>query len=576
MKTRVVVLGAGFGGLELATTLSEALGDDVEVTLIDKSDTFVFGFSKLDVMFGRTTLDAVQPALQRDRQARGALPAPDDHRDRSARPGRVSTDGGVHEADVLVVALGADYDLDATPGLAEGGNEFYSVAGAQRLGELLPTFSQGRAVIGVCGAPFKCPPAPSEAALLLHDYLSARGVREQCEISLVLPLPSPVPPSPETSRALEAAFAERDIEFVPGRRPSSLDPARRVVVLDDGSEMPYDLFLGVPKHRAPDVVIDSGMTEDGYVPVSPQTLQTRFPGVYAVGDVTTVGVPKAGVFAEGAARVVAASLIASIRGGEQPAPYDGIGTCYIEFGAGRVGRVTGGLPLRAEADRHLQRALRRPGRREAALRLQPPRPLVRPLTPPAHHTRLRAEGAALLTPDGVVNLDQLGLARLYADLCQHRHEALAERVELLPRVPDLADPQVGVRAEAHVIIEPVGRPVAGLFEPADGLVILLGGQRRWGEADQNAHGEDPPCSGEPDLSERERSGWVKGHSPAAVHAGSLGERHPGGVAERLNAAVLKTVGPGDRSPGFESRPLRCAEGVCGVSDNCPDHRNRSE
>ncbi len=338
MKTRVVVLGAGFGGLELASTLSQALGEDVEVTLIDKNDSFVFGFSKLDVMFGRATLGDVslpyseisKPGVRFVRQTITAI-------DPDTRS--VSTDGGVYEADVLVVALGADYDFDATPGLAKAGNEFYSVAGAQRLGELLPTFSAGRAVIGVCGAPFKCPPAPSEAALLLHDYLFTRGVRDDCEISLVLPLSSPVPPSPDTSRALESAFAERDIEFVAARRPSSLDPARRVVVLDDGSEMPYDLFLGVPKHRAPDVVIDSGMTEDGYVPVDPRTLQTRFPGVYAVGDVTTVGVPKAGVFAEGAARTLAASLLASIRGGEQPAPYDGIGICYIEFGAGRVGRV---------------------------------------------------------------------------------------------------------------------------------------------------------------------------------------------------------------------------------------------
>jgi sulfide:quinone oxidoreductase len=204
---------------------------------------------------------------------------------------------------------------------------------------LLPTFSQGRAIVGVCGAPFKCPPAPSEAALLLHDYLSARGVRDDCEISFVIPFGSPVPPSPDTSRALVAAFAERDIEFVPGRRVSSLDPARRVAVLEDGSEMPYDLFLGVPKHRAPDVVAASGMTEDGYVPVNPKTLETRFPGVYAVGDVATIGVPKAGVFAEGAARVVAASLIAGLRGGEQPGAYDGLGSCYIEFGGGRVGRV---------------------------------------------------------------------------------------------------------------------------------------------------------------------------------------------------------------------------------------------
>ena len=338
MKTRVVILGAGFGGLELATSLSEALGDDVDVTLIDKNDSFVFGYAKLDVMFGRKTLDAVRLAYRDIAKPGGRfLQETITAIDPEARA--VTTDRGVYEADVLVVALGADYDLDATPGLAEGGNEFYSVAGAERLGELLPTFSQGRAIVGVCGAPFKCPPAPSECALLLHDYLSARGVRGNCEISIVIPFATPVPPSPETSSALVAAFAENDIEFVAGRRVSSLDPARRVAVLDDGGELPYDLFLGVPKHRAPDVVVASGMTEDGYVPVNPKTLETRFPGVYAVGDVATIGVPKAGVFAEGAARVVAASLIARLRGGEQPAAYGGLGSCYIEFGAGHVGRV---------------------------------------------------------------------------------------------------------------------------------------------------------------------------------------------------------------------------------------------
>jgi sulfide:quinone oxidoreductase len=335
---RAVILGAGFGGLELATALSETLGDEVDVALIDQNDAFVFGYSKLDVMFGRTTLDAVRlpyrdiakPGVRFLQETITAI-------DPQAR--RVTTDAGVHEADVLIVALGADYDLDATPGLAEAGNEFYSVAGAERLAEVLPGFTRGRAIIGVCGTPFKCPPAPSEAALLLHDYLSARGVREACEISFVIPFGTPVPPSPDTSEALVAAFAERGIEFVPGRRVASLDAGRSVAVLDDGSEMPFDLFLGVPKHRAPDVVIASGMTEDGYVPVSSSTLETRYPGVYAIGDVATVGVPKAGVFAEGAARVVAASLAATLLGSEPPDAYGGRGSCYIEFGDGRVGRV---------------------------------------------------------------------------------------------------------------------------------------------------------------------------------------------------------------------------------------------
>jgi sulfide:quinone oxidoreductase len=337
VKPRILVLGAGFGGLELATTVSEELGDEVDVTLIDKADAFVLGYSKLDVMFGRTTPEAVRlayrhlakPGVRLLRETITAI-------DPGARA--VTTDAGVHEADHLVVALGADYDMDATPGLADS-TEFYSVEGAEHLAQLLPEFSGGRAIVGVCGAPFKCPPAPSEAALLLHDYLVERGIRDDSEISFVIPFGTPVPPSPDTSAALMSAFAERDIGFVGDRRVTSVDAGRRVAGLDDGSEMPYDLFLGVPKHRAPDVVIESGMAEDGYIPVERRTLETRFPDVYAVGDVATVGVPKAGVFSERQAQAVARSLIARLRGGERPAGYDGRGSCYIEFGNDLVGRV---------------------------------------------------------------------------------------------------------------------------------------------------------------------------------------------------------------------------------------------
>ncbi len=338
MAMRVLILGAGFGGLELATTLSEELGGEVDVTLIDRGEAFVFGYSKLDLMFGRKTPDAVRlpyagfakPGVRLLRETILEI-------DPGAR--RVRTDAGTHEGDVLAIALGADYDMDATPGLADGANEFYSVAGAERIAPAIAEFTEGRAVVGVCDAPYKCPPAPSEAALLLHDHLTEKGVRDACEISFVLPLPSPVPPSPETSEALLAAFAERQISFHPGLRVSSLDVGAGIVHLDDGSEMPYDLFLGVPKHRAPDVVIASGICEGGYVPVDPRTLETSVEGVYAVGDVATVGVPKAGVFAEGAAKIVARELIAKARGEDPPQGYDGMGSCYIEFGAGRVGQV---------------------------------------------------------------------------------------------------------------------------------------------------------------------------------------------------------------------------------------------
>jgi sulfide:quinone oxidoreductase len=337
-KPRVLILGAGFGGLELSTMLSDAVGGDIDVTLIDKSDAFVFGYSKLDVMFGRTTPNSVrleyrQIAKPGVRILRETITAID------PETRRVTTDAGTHEADALVIALGADYDMAGTPGLAEGGDEFYSVAGAGRLAGKLPEFSRGHAVIGVSGAPFKCPPAPSECALLLDDTLTARGVRGGCEISFVIPLGSPVPPSPETSAALIEEFDRRNITFIPDRRVRELDPSRRVAVLDDGGELEFDLFLGVPLHRAPDVVIASGMTEDGYVPVDSATLETKYPGVWAVGDVATAGVPKAGVFAEGAARIVAQTLLASLFDGDPPGRHLGRGTCYIEFGQGRVGSV---------------------------------------------------------------------------------------------------------------------------------------------------------------------------------------------------------------------------------------------
>lgn len=338
MDLRVIVLGAGFGGLELTTILSEALGERLDLTLIDRSDSFIFGFSKLDIMFGRKAPEAVR-LYYRDIVKPGVSFRQETITAIDPDKKRVTTESGVYDADVLVVALGAGYNPGATPGLVEGGNEFYSVPGAERLRQVLPNFSQGRAIVGVTSTPFKCPPAPSEAALLLDHYLSVRGVRPACEISLVMPFGIPIPPSPETSRALLGAFTERGIAFIPNRLVSALDPLRRVAVLDDGSVMPYDLFLGIPRHRVPDVVAASGMTVDGWIPVNPQNLKTRFPGVYAIGDVTSVGTPKAGVFAEGAARVVAAALLAELRGGEAPPAYDGAGSCYVEFGGERVGRV---------------------------------------------------------------------------------------------------------------------------------------------------------------------------------------------------------------------------------------------
>ena len=335
---RVLVLGAGFGGLELTARLSEEFDGAVEIVLVDRSDAFVFGFSKLDVMFGRAVpaevrhpyRDLVKPGVEFVQATVQAI-------DPVAK--RVTTDAGSFDADVMVIALGADLDPAVTPGLAEGGHEFYTVDGAFAAREVLESFAGGRVIVGVLSTPYKCPPAPSETVLLLHDNLVERGLRDRSEIALVVDFARPIPPSPDASEALVAAFAQRGIAWHPRQEVCELSPSRKVAQLRDGSEMDYDLFLAVPVHRAPQVVLESGMCVDGWIPVDSRTLETRFPGVYAVGDVAAVGTPRAGVFAEGHAAVAAERIAALIRGGTSSAEYGGRGLCYLEFGQGQVAAV---------------------------------------------------------------------------------------------------------------------------------------------------------------------------------------------------------------------------------------------
>jgi len=334
----VVSLGAGFGGLELSARLSAAFDDRIKITLIDKNDAFIFGFSKFELMFGRQGREDVSSYYRTIAKAgvefRQELVTSIDPVSR-----RVVTDKGAYNADVLVVALGADYDFVATPGFAEGGHEFYSVAGALRLREVLPAVTSGNVVVAVLSEPFKCPPAPCEAAMLLDEYFSGRGVRSNINISVISPWGIPIPASGPASTAILERFHARNITFVPNQGVTAIDPAAKTARLRDGTTIPYDFFLGVPVHRVPAVVQASGLAADGWIPVDKANLSTRFPDVYAVGDVTSAPVPKAGIFAESAARAVAEHLIVRLRNEGTAKPYDGAGSCFIEFGDHKVGRV---------------------------------------------------------------------------------------------------------------------------------------------------------------------------------------------------------------------------------------------
>jgi sulfide:quinone oxidoreductase len=340
VSKHVVILGAGFGGLELATRLSETIADAARVTLIDRNDSFYFGFSKLEVMLGRQSAGDIRLPYRdfekdgvefRQEAVTGVDPA--------AR--RVTTEARSYDADFVVVALGADYDFAATPGFEQGGHEYYSLAGAERLRDALAGFKGGKVLVSVLGQPFKCPPAPFEGSFLLDEHFRQQGIRDAVEMATTFPMARPVPVTGEVSQMFRDGLAARNVKELPEHLVTGIDPANRMAQLASGETLPYDLFVGIPIHRAPAALENTGLAVNDWVPVDQSNLRTRFPGVYALGDVCTGprNVPKAGIFAEAAARVVADDIGATIAGAEPPAPYEGSGVCYAEFGGGLVSKV---------------------------------------------------------------------------------------------------------------------------------------------------------------------------------------------------------------------------------------------
>lgn len=359
MSSTILVLGAGFGGLEVVSRLADRLGPTADIIVIDEASGFVPGSAHLQVLFGGATIGANRHPYQAIAARPGVRFVESTIREIDPAGCSVLTDGGRVSGDVMVVALGATCDPTVTPGLS--GAEFYTLAGLADAQQALHDFAGGDVLIAAATPVFKCPPAPSAAALLLHDYLTARMLRDASRITVALPGAAPVPPAPEASRAIEEAFAAHDIVWQPGRTlirveadsGRGVDPgfsadggagggapgARRIAHFADGGSLPADLVLGVPVHTVPAVVSASGLCENGWIPVDPQTCATAIPGVFAIGDVTSIGTPKAGAFAAAQAAVVADRIAADVLGRDAQAVFDGTGACFMPFGGGTAARI---------------------------------------------------------------------------------------------------------------------------------------------------------------------------------------------------------------------------------------------
>lgn len=344
MGKHILILGAGFGGLEAATMLCELLDHSHRVTLVDKNDHFLIGFKKFEVMFGHQSAERVK-SYYTDLANRRINFVQDVIEQIDLEQKRVHTRSGTYTYDFLIVALGAELAPEATPGFAEGGYEFYSLTGAANLYPVLDSFSSGTILLSILGSPYKCPPAPYEAAFQLHDFFRNKGIRDQITIKMLISTPVPLPVAPGAAGEVKRRFAEKNIELLTEHSVTAIDPKAKEAQISGHEPLAYDLFIGVPIHRPPKVVVDSALGNKGWIRVDRTNLATGFEQVYAVGDVTHIpvgelAVPKAGAFAESAAKVVVNDIIYKLTGEDRRTKFDAVGTCYLEFGDGDVAQIS--------------------------------------------------------------------------------------------------------------------------------------------------------------------------------------------------------------------------------------------
>ncbi|MHB1131103.1 MAG: NAD(P)/FAD-dependent oxidoreductase [Chloroflexota bacterium] len=360
----VLVLGGGVGGLVVANALRRQLQRRHRILLVERQDRHLYAPSLLWLAVGARRADQVQKDVRR-MVAPGVEVLRAEVTTIDPAGQRVLTSAGEQRYDYLVVALGADLAPEAMPGFAEAAHNVYDLAGAAAMARALSDLAGGRIAVAISSLPFKCPAAPYEAALLVDDALRRRGLRGSVELDVYTPEPQPMPVAgPAVGDAVRAMLGQQGIRYHPNTPLAAIDPGRRELSFQDGTTAPFDLLVGVPPHRPPGVIRESPLAnEAGWIPVHNRTLVTRFPNVYAIGDVTAVVLPngkllpKAGVFAHAQGLAVASALAAQLNNAEER-EFDGVGYCWVSMARGRAGFALGSF----YAEPAPRMDLRRPGR----------------------------------------------------------------------------------------------------------------------------------------------------------------------------------------------------------------------
>ncbi|EQB73169.1 MAG: hypothetical protein AMDU4_FER2C00093G0019 [Ferroplasma sp. Type II] len=347
-KKDILILGCGIGGLAAANILADKLGEKANITVIEKKQYFQFPPSYPWLMIGKRTQDQVQKDLSA-LAGKGINVVNEEITSIDPVRKTVATTVSEYTGDFLIISLGTRYNPNAVPGFSEYAHHIYDLDSAISFRDAVADFDHGSVAIGISRLPFKCPAAPYEVAFLLDDYFSRKGSRGNIQINFYTPEPNPVPSvGPEIGDKVLKLLGSRGINYIP--RMKLKEVRKENLVFESGDTMDYDLLFSVPPHAAPEPVVKAGMTDStGWVPVNVKNLETKFPGVFAIGDVASIPtpkgyvpyLPKAGVFAHGQAKVVANNIAKTIVGNGKKKEWDGDGACFLETGHGKSAFMEG-------------------------------------------------------------------------------------------------------------------------------------------------------------------------------------------------------------------------------------------
>jgi sulfide:quinone oxidoreductase len=350
----IVVLGGGVGGLVASSELRKKLGREHRIVLVDKETHHVFAPSFTWIMLGWRDPSRISRELDLLKK-KGIEYVNAEALEIDPANRLVKTGAGDFAYDYLIVALGAELNPQAVPGLLEAAHTPYSLEGAVVLRDALNDFAGGKVAVVIAALPFKCPAAPYETALLLEYAFRQRGIRDKVDLRVFTPETLPMPVAgPEVGTAIKLFLDERGIGFHPQHKPASVDPGKKEIAFENGQKAGFDLLVAVPPHRSPEVVRKSGLANKaGWIPVDRRTLKTSVENVFALGDVTSIllpgryrpdtplPLPKAGVFAHFQAAAVAGNILSEIKGGTGGKEFSGRGYCFLETGYGMAGYGSG-------------------------------------------------------------------------------------------------------------------------------------------------------------------------------------------------------------------------------------------